>query len=109
MKVVHYIKVASHFKVWTHEFWLALFHDTVEDKYIGDWILKWKSLDAITRRKNEVYKDYIHRVAKNKSATKVKIADLRENLKRCPNSLVKRYRNALQFLNLTLTKNVYLS
>lgn len=101
MKVIHYIKVASHFKVWTHEFWLALFHDTVEDGYIGNWILRWEALDAITRRKGEIYVDYINRVSKNKSATKVKIADLEENLKRCNISLEKRYIKAKNFLTLT--------
>lgn len=92
MKIIHYIKVAVHFKVWTHEFWLALFHDLVEDEYLHSFILKyWSSLDAITRRKNEQYFDYINRVKQNKSATKVKLADLNENIKRCSDSLKKRY------------------
>ena len=98
MKIIHYFKVALHFSIFTEEFWLALCHDLVEDGYLGEWACKWKSLDAITRRENEVYMDYIQRVFHNKTATNVKIADLKENIKRCNASLMNRYLKALQYL-----------
>lgn len=78
---------------------LGAFHDSVEDGYLPKWVLRfWPALDAITRRKGEVYANYIERVAKNPKARRVKIADLRHNLKRNggpPASLEKRYRRAL--------------
>lgn len=99
MKFIHYFKVALHFRIWTHEFWLALCHDLVEDGYIGKWILKyWISLDYITRMDGEFYMDYIHRVSLNPIAKRVKIADLEENMKRCNESLMKRYVKAYKYL-----------
>lgn len=102
MKIIHYYKVASHFNIFTHEFWLALCHDLVEDGYVGKWILKyWKALDAITRRDivhMEIYEHYIWRCADNKVAKRVKIADLEENMKRCSSSLMKRYEKAYKTL-----------
>lgn len=99
MKLIHYIKVARHFSVFSEEFWLGLCHDLVEDGYIGTWALKWKSLDFITRRENEIYMDYIQRVSLDKIATKVKLADLKENMKRCNQSLFKRYTKAYEHLS----------
>ena len=56
MKIVHYIKVAKHFKFYQYLFWLALCHDLVEDGYLHPiFTKKWKDLDAITRRKDEKY------------------------------------------------------
>lgn len=102
MKVIHYLKVAFHFSIFTHEFWLALCHDLVEDGYLGTWACKWAALNAITRKDNEEYMIYIERVSKNKTATNVKIADLRENMKRCSASLTKRYLKAFNFLTTQL-------
>jgi len=99
MKIIHYFKVAFHFRIWTHEFWLALCHDLVEDGYISDRILYvWLSLDDITRMDGEFYMDYIHRVSLNPVAKRVKIADLEENMKRCSDSLLKRYKKAYKYL-----------
>ena len=102
MKIIHYFKVALHFRIWTHEFWLALCHDLVEDGYIGKWILKyWISLDYITRRKDERYMDYIKRCSLNKHSKNVKIADLEENMKRCnkvSTTLIVRYNMAYKYL-----------
>jgi hypothetical protein len=39
-----------------------------------------KIVAILSRRKNENYFTYIFRVLKNKSATKIKIADIRDNL-----------------------------
>lgn len=99
MKIIHYFKVALHFRIWTHEFWLALCHDLVEDGYISDRILYyWCSLDDITRMDGEFYMDYIHRVSLNPISKRVKIADLEENMKRCSESLLKRYKKAYKYL-----------
>lgn len=98
MKIIHYFKVALHFSIFTEEFWLALCHDLVEDGYLGTWACKWQALDAITRRENEIYMTYIERVSSNKKAINVKIADLRENMKRCNACLTKRYLRAFNFL-----------
>ena len=100
MKLIHYYKVARHFTIWTQEFWLAICHDLVEDGYVGRWACIWSGLDAITRRKNEVYMDYINRVSRHQTAKKVKLADLDENINRCSESLAKRYIKAIHFLNL---------
>ena len=104
MKLIHYFKVASHFHIFQHEFYLALCHDLVEDGYLGKWILRyWKSLDTITRKKDEVYKNYIKRIWFDDVASRVKLADLEENMKRCPESLMKRYVWAYRFLGGILT------
>lgn len=92
MKIIHYFKVAFHFKIWTEEFWLGLFHDSVEDGYLSTRFCKmWSGLDHITRRDGEIYMDYILRVSNHRCATNVKLADLEENQKRATNSLNKRY------------------
>lgn len=99
MKIIHYYKVSKHFKLFTKEWFLALFHDTVEDGYLPQFICKyWKSLDAITRKQNEQYFKYILRVKQNNIAKYVKIADITENLKRCNDSLKIRYNKALKIL-----------
>lgn len=81
---------------------LGLLHDTVEDGYLPKFLLKfWPALDAITRRPDETYAEYIERVAKNPPARRVKITDLRHNLSRNGGpkpSLKKRYERALQRL-----------
>lgn len=99
MKAIHYFKVASHFKVYQYLFWLALCHDLVEDGFLPAFFTKmWKDLDAITRKKGEAYFDYIARLQQNPSAKKVKVADLKENMKRCSSSLLRRYTKALKLL-----------
>lgn len=62
-----------------------------------------ESVVAITRRKGEVYMDYIKRLAKDPLARRVKIIDLKYNLYDCetppPGDLKQRYKRALAFLN----------
>lgn len=62
-------------------------HDSVEDTDItigeirdlfGDDIST--AVDAITKRKNEPYQDYLQRVKSNEIARKVKLADLAHNM-----------------------------
>jgi len=99
MKIKHYYAVAKQFSIFTEHFWLGFCHDLVEDGYLTPKILKyWKSLDAITRRKDEVYSIYIRRVSENSVAKEVKIADLKVNLLRCNHSLAQRYLKSLKFL-----------
>lgn len=99
----HPLKVALHFSPLSREFWLALAHDGVEDGYLPAVLLRvWPGLDAITRRPGEVYQTaYIPRVARHPVARRVKMADMEENMKRAPASLMKRYRKAYPILSLT--------
>ena len=66
---------------------VAVLHDVVEDT---DWTLQQirvegfpekiiLAIDAITKRENETYFEYIYRVKNNPLATKVKLADLQHN------------------------------
>jgi (p)ppGpp synthase/HD superfamily hydrolase len=67
----------------------AILHDVAED--CPEWPLDAiadegfppivvLALDALTRREGEAYGDFIERVGKNPVATRVKIADLRDNM-----------------------------
>ena len=101
---MHYFNVAKDFFGQKGEnekcFPVALFHDLVEDNYIGmDELTKLAhltedqvaALDAITRRKDEQYFDYIARLSKNEIARKVKLADLSDNIRRCAADLPNRW------------------
>ena len=71
---------------------LAYIHDIVETPecglnlnhfiYMGFSEEIIQALDAITRKQGESYSDYIVRVSKNKLATKVKIKDIMDNLRK---------------------------
>jgi len=88
---------------------VAVLHDVIEDTPIRLSVL-WSltktqrnALDAISRRPNEVYRDYIKRVKLNELATYVKFADLDHNMSPermdgCNNSLMKRYLLAISIL-----------
>lgn len=67
---------------------VAAFHDVLEDTdttlaqleaILGQETL-WGAVIAITRRREQRYRDYIEQVARNDLARVVKIADLRHNL-----------------------------
>ena len=101
---MHYVSTAAAFSESTEEndkcFPVALFHDLIEDKYIGMDELAQRAhldeeqiaaLDAITRRPAERYFDYIARVKQNEIARKVKLADLSDNIKRCAFDLPTRW------------------
>lgn len=84
---------------------VAILHDLIEDTYWTLEALKWKgipgnilgALDAITRRKDEPYMDYIERVSTNKLASNVKIEDLKDNLRPgCPKPT--EYQKAIDYL-----------
>jgi guanosine-3',5'-bis(diphosphate) 3'-pyrophosphohydrolase len=54
---------------------VALLHDAVED---GRWYTL-SAVDALTKRTGERYDDYLDRVKTDALATKVKLADLKDN------------------------------
>jgi (p)ppGpp synthase/HD superfamily hydrolase len=67
---------------------VAVLHDVVEDAGVAYWDhIKELGLteraelaiEALTKREDETYKEYITRISQNELATKVKIADLRDN------------------------------
>jgi (p)ppGpp synthase/HD superfamily hydrolase len=66
----------------------AVLHDVIEDTEITLDYLKNEGftvdvlsvLDAVTRRNDETYEEFINRIIKNKMACYVKLADLRDNM-----------------------------
>lgn len=85
---------------------IAWLHDVAEDTIISLDILRVlfddpivDAVDAMTRRKDEQYSDFIMRVSQNEFAVDVKIADIEHNLiNNDREELVKRYEKALVFL-----------
>lgn len=82
----HPIAVANQMETDTEKA-VAYLHDVVEDTDItlnqlstyGFSLEILDAVDAITRREQEQYRDYIERVKENAIALKVKLADLRHN------------------------------
>jgi (p)ppGpp synthase/HD superfamily hydrolase len=81
-------------------FCVALLHDIVEDGYACFEELQQRfdlddeqmaALDAITRRHEERYFDYIERCKQNEMAKTVKLADLQDNIRRCAFDLQNRW------------------
>ena len=67
---------------------VAVLHDVIED---SEWTLEGlaaegfsgaiiEALDCLTKRDGEAYDDYIDRVAQDRIATRVKLADLTDNM-----------------------------
>lgn len=89
---------------------VAILHDVLEDTKVTKKDLIYcflkkisEAVDAITRRKNETYRNYIQRVKKNPLARAVKIKDLQHNMspeRHCQDSesLRPRYEQALKSL-----------
>ena len=67
---------------------VAVMHDLVEDTDITIEFLRsegfsevvLEALDCVTNRENEDYETFIERIAQNPLATKVKLADLEDNM-----------------------------
>ena len=67
---------------------VAVMHDLVEDTHITIPYLRsagfsekvLSALDCVTNRDNEDYESFIERIAQNPLATKVKLADLEDNM-----------------------------
>lgn len=111
VKAMHYVKVAMHFWPWQRAFWIALFHDSIEDGWMRNISIASNlhpvgyhsyfslALLALTRSPSETYFGYIERIKSNGGdIQRVKIADLIENYKRATPSLRKRYAKALLIL-----------
>lgn len=84
----HCQRVASKFPM-SAERIVAILHEIVEDSNVtlADLSVEHefpeeivRAVEAITRMKDENYPDYIVRVSRNKIATAVKLADLRDNM-----------------------------
>ena len=81
---------------------VAVMHDLVEDTHITIAYLSTagfsekvlSALDCVTNRDNEDYESFIERIAQNPLATKVKLADLEDNmdLSRIPEPSKKDYK-----------------
>ena len=92
---------------------VAVLHDTIEKTqvdygYLEDAGFSEKILfavDSLSRRPDEDYDYYIHRVSKNKLATKVKVIDLNDNIsslarepKKMNSNNYLKYQKALEYL-----------
>ncbi len=87
---------------------VAWLHDVVEDTDVTLEQLAVvfpaqvvNAVDAITRRMEETYAEYIHRLKRDPLAAAVKRVDLRHNMNRgtIPPSLMRRYEKALAVLS----------
>jgi len=106
--IVHPIRVSQKFQS-DFEKTIAILHDVVEDTDITIKDLKKhfpypviNEVDALTRRDGEKHFDYIERVAEREIATKIKIADIVDNLSDSlsvqPKSMIERYNKSLEIL-----------
>lgn len=88
--IMHPIRVAAYLDADTPDEVVAaaLLHDVVEDTAITTEALRGSGfsdrvvdlVDYLTRRPEETYKDYIKRVSEDSDATKIKLADLKDNM-----------------------------
>lgn len=114
--ILHPLQVAYSLET-EDEIIAALLHDVVEDTdHTFDDIAAWgfghltNALDCLTRRKEETYREFIHRICKNRLATAVKIADMKHNMSRIDNlpenerGLINRYEKWLPVLEKCLTE-----
>ena len=85
--LLHPLRVMFLFRKETEKI-CAVLHDVFEDTDITIEYLRKEgfseevliALNALTRRENESYDDFIGRVIENKTACKVKLADLSDNM-----------------------------
>ena len=113
--ILHVERVACNFPNDSIEYLVALLHDTVEDtevtiddlRYLGLPESVLKAVDAITHRIHEPLVEYYARIKCNPLATKVKLADVMDNLRtyrmqKLPKEtqvrLMRKYRSALKVL-----------
>lgn len=106
--ILHVLRVGAAGKTLDEQV-VGFLHDVLEDTTYPRTTLRcifsikvMDAVDAITRAKDEMYRDYIIRLAKNPLAKAVKITDLRDNLRRLDSlpyseaeGLLIRYRRAL--------------
>lgn len=86
---------------------VAVLHDIVEDTDLEFDDLRREgfsenlvlAIEAMTKKEEEDYDAYIKRIHENSLAVKVKLLDLRHNLRKgCPEELREKYERALLFL-----------
>ena len=85
---------------------IAWLHDVVEDTdatlddltNMGFNEVVVKAVDAISQRKDEPYVRYISRISKNKTASRVKIADMEDNMIDATKQRKEKYELATLFL-----------
>lgn len=84
----HLLRVSSRFLDERFQV-VAILHDIVEDTSVTLGFIETKfgkeirdAVDAISRRKDESNRAYIKRVRQNKIARKVKLVDIRDNMRR---------------------------
>ncbi len=102
--IFHPLRVASTFSDEMLQV-IAVLHDLVEDTdtKLSDLDARFpqavvNAVEALTRRSEESYKEFIDRVARNPNARLVKIADIRDNLRPGAEHLRPRYEAALKVL-----------
>lgn len=88
---LHPMRIAAHFQELddADAAIVSLLHDVVEDTWVSLGFLEDRfpenvvdAVDAITRRKDETYRQYIKRLCHNDIARKVKIQDIKDNLRK---------------------------
>lgn len=100
--IIHPVRVAERFKD-DYMKTLSVLHDVLEDSDQDLSMFPKEVTDVlkILTRKGD-YLSYIQRIAKNKIATQIKIADIIDNLTddcfKIPESQIKRYKKALKIL-----------
>lgn len=106
--IVHPLRVASQFNDDIRKT-IAILHDVIEDTDVTLEDL-WSeyprsvvgAIDALSRRENETYFEYIKRLKENELAVEIKIADIVDNLSDTlsihQESMIKRYSEALKIL-----------
>lgn len=85
--ILHPIRIMLKMNI-KEEMIIAILHDVVEDSSITMNDLKLagfnksiiSTLDLLSKKKSQSYSNYIKKIASNKKATKIKIADLEDNL-----------------------------
>ena len=105
MKLIHYLRVASHFSPAERAFWVAMLHDSIEDGWYPKRAVRWiapavaHDVAVLTRWPGSTYAQYIQAVSeRGGDAIRVKRADLAENYARAPASLRRRYAKAMAVL-----------
>lgn len=102
---IHPIRVASLFGCEEAK-QVALMHDLLEDTEMKvdelyDVGFSSNVIDAVltlTKRKGEVYTEYLHRVAKDHLTLSIKVADIKDNLNDSPSpNQIEKYQRALHF------------
>lgn len=84
--ILHPLTVATMVKTETEKI-VAILHDIIEDTDVTEEFLRNYFTDevvdavvALTRRENESYRNFIHRVSENKIASIVKMKDMEHNM-----------------------------